>query len=62
VINTIHPEYLSKVISHARASREKVSESLDSQKNAILVIKDWMERLLKYPFTASKLAIVKYDL
>ena len=52
-MNTIYPDYLMEVVSHAHKQRNSVEG--EAQKNqAIKVSEEWMQELQAMPFTSKK--------
>ena len=53
ILNTIRPEYLKRVLTHANNKRNLVQEE-ENQANAMEISDEWWERLNQEAFTSSK--------
>ena len=53
VLNTVHPDYLSKIIKHANKVRH-ASDQMGNQDCEILMTTDWIEKLNEEPFISRK--------
>ena len=53
VLNTVMPEYCSKLASHAHAQRNRV-DFAGARKDCIEISEAWYEKLMSLPYTKSK--------
>ncbi len=54
VLNTVYPEYVASVISHASKQRNEPGQD-EEKKNYILIADEWYNKLMQHPFLSSKL-------
>ena len=53
ILNTVYPEYLSKIMAHA-AKMRFTAEGEDAKRHAIKATDEWYEALNNLPFKSSK--------
>ena len=53
VLNTLNPEYVTKIITHANLSRNKIGTE-DQQSDSIEISDAWLEQLKSIPFVSCK--------
>ena len=59
ILNTIYPQYLEQVLSHASRQRY-TAEGEDQKKHAIQATDEWYEALQSMPYKSSKLKITVF--
>jgi hypothetical protein len=56
VLNTVYPEYLSKLVDHALEVRNKPEDD-ETKKEYILMSDEWYDQLMSHPFISSMITI-----
>ena len=53
ILNTIHPEYVAKIVKHANKQRHS-AEGKQDEKEVVQVSKEWWDKLKEMPYFSSK--------